>query len=300
MVIVRRNDAIAQLAEATGGLYVAATTSDEDIKKLLEAFGAFERSAKVERVADRTELYHYFLAVALLFLFLAFFDIPSKNLAFVLLLVYVPGYSGVLDFRHIKDARDAYKGGHYERAAKEFGRVAEAKKSPEAYYNLGNALYKAGKYKEALEAYGRVETANKELEFRKLHNMGNAAFRLGQYQKAIELYQKALGIKEDPDTRYNLELAKKMLQKKRQQKKEQKDQQQGTKQQRPQDDKSGKQKGKKGQISPQKPKGHKRAPITDREEKKWQKELERTPMKTFLYRAPVKSKKMGESDEKPW
>jgi len=126
-------------------------------------------------------------------------------------------HAGLTDFKIIKEAKDAYKRGNYKEAAKNFAKVVDIKHSAQSYYDLANALYKEGKYKEAIKYYDKVQTQDKALEFRKLHNLGNSYFKLRKYKKAIQMYEKALKIKEDEDTRYNLELAKKMLQKRKKQ-----------------------------------------------------------------------------------
>jgi Ca-activated chloride channel family protein len=308
IVIVKLNERIAELAKATGGVFVKATLSNDDVNLLLKKIGGFQKENVVEKVVDQMEFYPYFLIVALLFLFVAFFDIPTKNIAFSLMLLPLFAHSGILDFEHIKAAKEAYASGHYEEAAKEFSYIADEKRNAQAYYDLGNAYYKAKKYKKAIETYKKVQTGDRELEFKKLHNLGNSYFMLQNYDKAIEMYQKALAIKDDPDTRFNLELAKKMKKKKRQkqksepqQKKQNQQQQQNKKEnratQKQKREKSGKQK--KGESSKRSGKT-KNAPISDREEKKWQKSLEKRAMPTLLYRAPVKPKKEGRGHENPW
>ncbi len=55
-------------------------------------------------------------------------------------------------------------------------------------------------------------------EATRLHNIGNSQFQKKEWDKAIETYEKALELKEDEDTRFNLELAKKQKKKEEEQK----------------------------------------------------------------------------------
>ncbi len=314
IVITKLNTDIAKLAEATGGVFVQARFDQKDIDELLRAVGDLTKRKEVEKVVDQVEFYPYLLALALLFLFLAFFDLPSAKALYLFpLLLILSAHGGLIDFKTIKEAKDAYERGNFKEAVEEFRKVAQAKGSPQSYYDLANALYKSANYKEAIKYYNKIQTSDRELEFRKLHNLGNSYFKLGKLQKAIEMYQKALKIKDDPDTRFNLELAKKLLKK---QKQKQKQQPQKQPQNRNKNEKQ-KQKGKhsqqqnrqkqkhkgqqKGKTSGQK--GEQRAPknqpISDREEKKWLKMIQQNDTPTLLYKAPIKVKKEA-SDENPW
>ena len=206
--IFKLNPKIADLAHDTGGKFVEATLSSDDIKKIVESIQGY-KIGKKERIIDRVELYYYLVFIALLFLFVSFFDIPTNKIAFVLPFVSMLAHGGILDFKHIKNAKEAYANAHFDRAIKEFSVVAKSKRNPQSYYDLANAYYKAGRYKEAIDYYKRVQTKDRKLEFKKLYNLGNSYFKLQNYQEAIKLYEKALSIKDDPDARYNLELAKK-------------------------------------------------------------------------------------------
>ncbi|BCD59742.1 MULTISPECIES: VWA domain-containing protein [unclassified Nitratiruptor] len=312
IIITKLNIHIAKLASQTGGIFVQATYGNQDIQKILSHLESLAKTHHIEKIVDQVEFYPYLLALAFLFLFMAFFTIPSKQMIFLIpVMLELNLHAGLTDFKLIKQAKEAYERGAYEIAAQKFKEVATVKGSAQSYYDAANALYKAKKYKEALQYYAKVQTDDKELEFRKLHNMGNSYFQLKNYKKAIEMYEKALKLKNDPDTRFNLELAKKMLKHKKKnqnQKKGQKEQKQQQKQsssknktkenqQTLQQEKNHKKSG--NNVKKQKPKIRKNEPISNREEKKWIKQIEKNPLKTFLYKAPLKIKKEG-TDENPW
>ena len=85
-----------------------------------------------------------------------------------------------------------------------------------APYNLGSAYYNNQSYS---EAFGRFKEAGerageKPSKHKAFHNMGNVFMKNKDYAKAVEAYKE--GLRNDPtdeETRYNLALAKKMLEK---------------------------------------------------------------------------------------
>ncbi|MEX0997056.1 MAG: tetratricopeptide repeat protein [Flavobacteriaceae bacterium] len=87
-------------------------------------------------------------------------------------------------------------------------------KNTEAKYNLGNLYYRMGKNKEAQKRYIQaIETAQSKSDKHKMyHNLGNVFMNEKQYRPAVEAYKNALrNNPTDDETRYNLALAKKML-----------------------------------------------------------------------------------------
>ena len=150
---------------------------------------------------------------------------------FIILILLNYLKAGILDIFKIKDAQEAFNRGDYNKTIQEYSKIKSP--SDEVKYNLGEAYYKMGKYKEALEQFNSIKS--KELEFKKLHNIGNALARLKRIDDAIKAYERALKIKEDKDTRYNLELLKKL--KKKQQKQNKKDNKQNKKNQQNQNNK---------------------------------------------------------------
>lgn len=90
----------------------------------------------------------------------------------------------------------------------------------EAAYNFGNLYYENEKKdNSALRYVESVETTeNKSIKHKNYHNLGNLFMDKKDYATAVEAYKNAL--RNDPtdeETRYNLALAKKMLEKEQQQ-----------------------------------------------------------------------------------
>ncbi len=135
----------------------------------------------------------------------------------MLLLWPLLAQASMLDFWHLKRADEAYKKGDYATAAREFSQVE--RKSDQVRYDLANTYYRLKRYKEAKALYEQIH--DRALAFRKWHNIGNCEANLGHIDAGIKAYERALKIKEDKDTRYNLELLKKRKQQKKRNKKEQ-------------------------------------------------------------------------------
>ncbi|WP_262420223.1 tetratricopeptide repeat protein [Flagellimonas meishanensis] len=94
--------------------------------------------------------------------------------------------------------------------------ISKSKQNAAAPYNLGNAYYNRESFGEAFGSFKRAgEVAEEKPEKHKAyHNMGNVFMKNKEYQKAVEAYKEALrNDPNDDETRYNLALAKKMLEK---------------------------------------------------------------------------------------
>lgn len=94
--------------------------------------------------------------------------------------------------------------------------IAKSQKNIAAPYNLGNAYYGKENFSEAFSRYkDAAEGADSKPEKHKaFHNMGNVFMKHKKYDKAVEAYKEAL--RNDPtdeETRYNLALAKELLEK---------------------------------------------------------------------------------------
>ena len=94
-----------------------------------------------------------------------------------------------------------------------------------ASYNLGNALYQNKNFKEALPQFElTAKTAEDKLtKAQAYHNIGNAHMETKNYQGAVDAYKNSLrNNPTDDETRYNLAVAQKLLDKENQQNKDDK------------------------------------------------------------------------------
>ncbi|WP_339609557.1 tetratricopeptide repeat protein [uncultured Planktosalinus sp.] len=92
--------------------------------------------------------------------------------------------------------------------------ISKDPKNTTAHYNLGNAYYQREKNPEATKRFiAAAEVAESKAEKHKIyHNLGNTFMNDKQYKPAVEAYKNALrNNPKDDETRYNLALAKKML-----------------------------------------------------------------------------------------
>ncbi|HHC11352.1 MAG TPA: tetratricopeptide repeat protein [Campylobacterales bacterium] len=248
-----------------------------------------------------------------------------KKVLISLTLLTIFSEASLLDFSYLDKAKEAYSKKDYAKAYELYSKVD----SGEARFNQADALYRQKKYKEALSEYQSI--SDKNLEFKKLHNIGNCYANLNNIDEAIKSYEDALKIKEDKDTRFNLELLKKK--KKKQEKKNKKDdkknqdqkkndknnkdnksdkkKEENQKDKKSQEDKKKNQENKKKSQEAKKKKEEeqkkqvqmakqdkKQPPITDMEERKWQKMLNKKGVNTLML--PLNNKEHKRDETNPW
>ena len=140
------------------------------------------------------------------------------RMTLIMILSSLSLFGGLLDFKTLEKAKDAYGEGHYKESAAAYGSLDH--QNDEVHYNLGNAYYKEKEYKKAIAEFKQVNAP--ELKAKALHNLGNSYAQSKKIDDAIAAYEEALKLSDDADTKYNLELLKKQ---KQQQKKENKKEQ---------------------------------------------------------------------------
>ncbi|HUH42654.1 MAG TPA: VWA domain-containing protein [Sulfurimonas sp.] len=227
IIISKLNENIASLATKTGGVYIEATTSQEDIKRMIQEIGRVgeKKELKAQEIQKSKPLFYYPLSLALLLLLIAtssFGKRRSSHMSILFLLAlfsYQDIEAGVLDFLDLKKAKDSYESGNYEESAKLYAEHAKMSKNPQSYYNSANAYYKEKKYKEAIEAYKKATFEDELQRAKNLSNLGNAYAKDGDLQKAIDSYKESLKIEDDIETKENLDAVEKFL-KEQEQKKE--------------------------------------------------------------------------------
>jgi len=97
--------------------------------------------------------------------------------------------------------------------------ISKDPKNAEAKYNLGNLYYSKDKEMESAPRLKQAGDASqsKALKHKAYHNQGNAYMKQKNYEPAVEAFKNALrNNPQDDQTRYNLALAKKMLEKEQQ------------------------------------------------------------------------------------
>jgi Ca-activated chloride channel family protein len=226
IVTVKLNESIKNLSLKTGGGYIDFTLDGGDIDAIIARINkqSQKEELQTQKVKTYTELFYYPLGLGVFTLLLSLISIPNiklrgtNNALLVFVLFSIFSYdlqASIFEFENIKNATKYYKEKKYKEASNEYRKVS---KSPQSYYNLANSLYKQEKYQEAIDMYSKVVTEDNELESKKLHNIGNSYVKSNNLEKAKEFYEKALKLKEDKQTRQNLDLVNKELEKKKQDK----------------------------------------------------------------------------------
>ncbi len=260
IIVSKINENIAQLSTKTGGVYIQNTTSSNDIKTMLKEImsRADEKELRSQEIEKDRPLFYYPLSIALSVLLIATSSLrgfsratPSLFFIFALLASHQYAEAGILDFMDLKKAKEAYESGDYDTSAKLYEGYAQKNSNGESYYNAANAYYKQKKYKEAIESYKKATFENEESRAKNFSNLGNAYAKDGDLAKALESYEESLKIKEDKETRENLEEVEKLLQKQEQEPQDKQEKQE----QEPKEDEnkeSDKDEGKKGKESQEK------------------------------------------------
>ena len=127
----------------------------------------------------------------------------------------------------VREGNELYQKEKYDDASIAYRKALDKNSQyKKATYNLGNAMYQTKNFKEAVPQYELAVKAAKD-KFEKAdgyHNIGNAMLEQKQYQPAVDAFKNAL--RNDPtddETRYNLAVAQKLLEKEKQDQKKDKD-----------------------------------------------------------------------------
>ena len=223
IVTVKLNEDIKNLSLETNAAYINYSLDSNDINQILNEINSKSKKEefKDQRFKTYTELFYYPLGLAIFLLLIAFSSLPkftSKNKKTMQSILFLALFFNIneinaasFDFQTIDEANKAYKAKNYQKAAKEYSKID---KSPQSTYNLANSLYKEGKYKKAITEYKNIKTEDKDLNYQNLHNLGNAYVKNKNLEEAKKAYENALKIKNDKQTRENLDLVNKALKEK--------------------------------------------------------------------------------------
>ena len=143
----------------------------------------------------------------------------------VIILLIVSGFSHFStaqnENKYIRQGNKAYEAGDFKKAEIDYRKALDKnQKSVKGEYNLGGAIYEQQNFDEARRIYEQLASANLPTAQKAMtyHNLGNSFLQMQKPEQAIDAYKNALRNNPgDPDTRYNLEFAKKMLKQQQQQ-----------------------------------------------------------------------------------
>ncbi|MDD3835533.1 MAG: hypothetical protein PHS42_08665, partial [Sulfurimonas sp.] len=193
------------------------------------------KELKSQEIERYEALFYYPITIAILILLIAFNSIErlfrrevsaSIFILSILLLSNSPAVGDMFDFKKLADAKRFYEAKEYNSSAKIYEEYAKETDNGQAYYNAGNSYFKQKEYLKALSAYSFARILDKELRAKKLSNMGNALVRLGTIntlERAVKHYEASLRLKDDIQTRENLEAVKRALEEDKEKEEEDKD-----------------------------------------------------------------------------
>ena len=235
IIVSKLNENISSLATKTGGVYIENVRSNEDVATMVAEIEkhSVKRELKSEEVERFVALFYYPLGLALVLLLIATSSFYKRSGAALLALALFSlsfnaqdASAGVLDFMKLDEAKKAYDAKEYDKSSQAYEEYAKRNSNAESYYNAANSLYKQEKYEESIKSYEKAGFVDDAKNAKKYSNIGNAYAKQSKpelLQKAVESYEASLKLKEDEDTRANLEAVKKALEEQKKQKKDDKD-----------------------------------------------------------------------------
>ncbi|MGP1562078.1 MAG: VWA domain-containing protein [Helicobacteraceae bacterium] len=195
-VISRFNPQLKRLAQETSGAFLHASYGDDTLE-FFKSINPPPKSVKSKELEAKRELFYIPLALAALFFALGVFSLPRG-------ISKARGGGGAAVLLCVFAASGAV--GDAQALSYDFKAMQE-----------GNRLYEKNDFAGALKAYSGVKDPSQKQEARLRYNIGNAHYRLGAYEQAVKSYERALKL--DPamqNTKFNLDLARQMLQKQQQ------------------------------------------------------------------------------------
>ena len=151
------------------------------------------------------------------------------SLLFSIFLADFVALNAQADKKFIRQGNKEYEKRKYPESEISYRKAIDKnKQSPEAVFNIGDALYKQNKFEEAGKQF--VENTNQNYDKNKksagLYNLGNSLLKANKLPESIDAYKNSLKLHPDnPEAKYNLSYAQDLLkQQQEQQDKDKKDQ----------------------------------------------------------------------------
>lgn len=161
-----------------------------------------------------------------------------KNIIYITFFVVafaIPGVADAWGSRDVDAGLASLRAGRLEDAEAAFRRARfDDPVDPRIAYDLGIVAYHERRFDEAAREFEHVASSSASepgLVADAFHNLGNARFQAGEYLQAVEAYQAALARRDDPETQYNLDQARKRLAEQQAAQERQQNEQQGAGQQ---------------------------------------------------------------------
>jgi len=158
-------------------------------------------------------------------------NILKKNrigslLIFLIIICYQPLH-GQADKKYIRQGNRVYEKNKFSESEILYRKATDKNKNtPDAVFNIGDALYKQNKFEDAGKQF--IENANmnedKSKKSAALFNLGNSLLKANKVQESIDAYKSSLKVFPDnPEAKYNLAYAQDLMKKQEEQKQQQQD-----------------------------------------------------------------------------
>ena len=222
VVITKLNEEVLQkIASESKGTYVYENQISKAVSGIKSALSNVEQQEfKAQQLAQKQSQFQWFLGIAFLLLLIDFFMVNQDFKGFYAKKWFISKkFNLLLVFLFVSGSNFAQEKTINSQQKEKQLRIVKSKEKAQkvkAEYNLGNTIYKNRKYSEAITNYKNAsQLAKTEVEkHQAFHNLGNAYMQDKNYKSAVESYKNALKANsKDEETRYNLALAKKMLEK---------------------------------------------------------------------------------------
>jgi Ca-activated chloride channel homolog len=150
-----------------------------------------------------------------------------KSVMLCVLLIISASLNAQTDKKYIRQGNREYAKNKYPESEISYRKAIDKnKQSPDAVFNIGDALYKQNKFEEAGNQF--IENANQNVDKNKksagLYNLGNSLLKANKLQESIDAYKNSLKLRPDnKEAKYNLAYAQDLLKKQQEQQKQQQD-----------------------------------------------------------------------------
>ena len=224
-VVISRlgEETLAKMALATGGAYFRASESEQEIDVLADKLEELGKEPLTVREDAYENRYQWPLGLALLLLAaVEGLEILSRREkgprlagAAVLLLALAAAPVRAASFNgQIRLGNRRYKEQNYSDALQHYRKASELDpKDARGDYNQGTAYYRLKDWDHAAEEFQKSGSAtDRGLAAKAFYDLGNSQFQKGQYGDAVKSYQQSLRLNpSDPDAKFNLQLALRLV-----------------------------------------------------------------------------------------
>ncbi|MFH1414827.1 MAG: tetratricopeptide repeat protein [Elusimicrobiota bacterium] len=141
----------------------------------------------------------------------------SRTLFFIIVVLFNTDALYAWPALKVNKGNKIYENGDFKEAESVYLEALAEKESARIYYNLANSYYNQGKLEEAEENYEKALSIAEDAEIRQkiYYNLGNVYFKKKRYAGSVASWKKMLmSDSADEDTRFNMEVALKLMRKK--------------------------------------------------------------------------------------